>query len=150
MTITHPNKQLMHKAITLAIANAKKGGHAIGAIIVKNGKIISQGVNTVVSDENPTHHAEMNAITNATKKLKSRKLQGCYLYSTYEPCPMCASAAIWARCEGIVYGTSMKNTNEKYHQRILITSEKILSKGDPQLKLHKEFMKKECDRLLKL
>ncbi|MBI2047044.1 nucleoside deaminase, partial [Candidatus Pacearchaeota archaeon] len=72
------------------------------------------------------------------------------LYTTFEPCPMCASACVWARIEGIVYGASMDDKNEKYAQRILIHCEDILKHGTPELKLHKDFMREECKNLLLL
>jgi len=70
-----------------AIEDARKNKHHFGAVIVKNGKIISKAGKRPVSD--PRYHAETQAILKATKKLKSKTLEGCTLYSTCEPCPMC-------------------------------------------------------------
>lgn len=141
----HPNKKIMQKAIDLA-----KNKKAVAAIIVKGNKIISQGSTTVYQTKQPFRHAEVNAIEKASKKLKSYNLSRCWLYSTYEPCPMCASACVWARLEGVVYGANMQDRNDVYTQRILIPCEKILKKGTPRLKLHKDFMRKECKPLLLL
>ena len=84
----------------------------------------------------------------ATKKLKSHKLENCYLYSTFEPCPMCTSACIWAKMKGIIYGANISDANEKYPQRIKIKCSSIIKKGTPKLELYKNFMRKECKELL--
>lgn len=144
----HPNKEMMNIAIELAKENKKRGGLGISAIIVNDSKIISQGTATINTTNDPTSHAEMNAIKEAAKKIKSYKLEKCWLYSTFEPCPMCSSASIWARLEGIVYGANMQDQNEKHPQRILIKCEDILKKGTPKLKLYKEFMREECKKLI--
>ena len=146
----HPNKEIMVKAIELAKKKYKEGGHAVAAIVVKGDDIISKAFTTIRRDNDPTNHAEMNAIRAAAKKLKSYKLEGCWLYTTFEPCPMCSSACVWARIEGIVYGASMNDRNDKYPQRILIRCEDTLKNGTPKLKLHKDFMRKECRELLLL
>jgi len=135
----------MQKAIELA-----KKKSAVACIIVKGDEIISKATTTVIQEKQPFRHAEINAIEKACKKLKSYFLRGCWLYTTFEPCPMCASACVWAKLDGIVYGASMKDRNENYTQRILIPCEKVLKHGTPKLKLHKEFMRKECKQLLLL
>jgi len=143
--MNHPNKEIMNKLIELS-----KEKKVVSAIIVKGDKIISTGFNTVKQDINPVHHAEINAIEDAAKKLKNHKLEGCWLYSFFEPCPMCASAAVWARMEGLVYGASTDDKNKNYTQRVLIRCEKIIENGSPKLKLHKDFMREECKKILLL
>lgn len=145
----HPNKEIMMEAIRLVKEKDKGDGHIIAAIIVKGDEIISKGITTVKEDKDPTKHGEINAIGNAAKKLNSHKLEGCWLYTTFEPCPMCASACIWARMEGIVYGANMDDRNEKYTQRVLIPCEEIIKNGYPKLKLYKNFMRNECKKLMK-
>ena len=141
----NPNKQIMQKIIELA-----KDKKAVASVIVKENKIISQATTTIYQAKQPFRHAEINAIEKACKKFKSFDLSGCWLYTTYEPCPMCASACVWARLEGIVYGASMKDRNKIYVQRILIPCAEVLKHGTPKLKLHKEFMRDECKLLLLL
>jgi len=94
----------MKKAISLAAENVRsqKGG-PFGAVIVKDGQILSLGVNTVTSDNDPTAHAEVNAIREACKRLGSFDLNGCTLYTSCEPCPMCLSAAYWAKVDRIYF-----------------------------------------------
>ncbi|GEM_PF-680120 len=147
----HPNKKIMAKAIKLAIASYKKGGgRAVAAIIVRNNRIIAQAFTTINKNQDPICHAEINAIRAASKKLKSKKLGRCYMYSTFEPCPMCAAAMVWARMEGIVYGANMKDETKKHPQRIKIRCSEIIKKGKPKLKIYPNFMRKECRELLAL
>ena len=140
----------MQKAINLAIINYKEGGLAVAAIITKNDEIISEACTTILRDRDPVCHAEMNAIRSAARKLRSCKLENCYLYTTYEPCPMCASAAIWAKMKGIVYGAAMADRTESHPQRVNISAADIIKKGDPVLELYPEFMREECKKLLTL
>lgn len=95
------------RAIELAEANAASiTGGPFGAVIVKDGQIISEAANTVTVDYDPSAHAEVNAIRKACKKLKNFDLSGCVLYTSCEPCPMCLSASYWAHIDRIVYAAS--------------------------------------------
>jgi len=94
-------ERLKQEYMLLAIAKARKNfkslaGGPFGACIVRHGKLLSVARNTVLK-EDATCHAEINAIRQASKKLKSFDLSGCVVYSTTEPCPMCFSAIHWAR-----------------------------------------------------
>ena len=91
--------------------NYKKGG-PFGAVIVKNGKIISSAHNTVIEKHDATAHAEVNAIRKACKKLKTHDLSGCILYTSAEPCPMCLSAIIWANIKKVYYGNTKEDAAE--------------------------------------
>jgi tRNA(Arg) A34 adenosine deaminase TadA len=91
-------REYMAEAIRIAKENVVSGnGGPFGAVIVKDGEIIARGVNTVTADNDPTAHAEINAIRNAAKQLNSFQLDGCEIYSSCEPCPMCLGAIYWAR-----------------------------------------------------
>ena len=81
-------------------------GGPFGAVIVRDGRIVGEGVNTVTAAHDPTAHAEVNAIRAACKALGTFSLAGCQLYSSCEPCPMCLAAAYWARIDAIYYGAS--------------------------------------------
>lgn len=145
----HPDENIMRQAIKLAKAKYKEGGHAVAAIIVKDDKIISEAFTTIKRDNDPTAHAEMNAIRAASKKL-GEKLLDCYLYTTYEPCPMCSSAAIWAEMKGIVYGASRDDQTKEYPWRVYIPASKVIENGTPKLELYPEFMRNECKKLFTL
>jgi guanine deaminase len=88
----------MARAIALSLENVLQDrGGPFAAVIVKDGKIIAEGANSVTSTIDPTAHAEMVAIRLACKNLKSFDLQGCEIFSSCEPCPMCLGAIYWAR-----------------------------------------------------
>lgn len=94
----------MKQALARAKAAAAAGEVPIGAVIVKDGEIISTGRNMRESKHNALHHAEIIAIDRACKKLKAWRLSGCTLYVTVEPCPMCAGALINSRISRLVFG----------------------------------------------
>src|ERR1035437_1414584 len=109
----HPKKEFMERAIEEAKKSASAGQYALGAIVVNaDGEIIATEHTTLHENNDPTCHAEVNAIRSACSVLKSRYLPGCWLYTTLEPCPMCTSAAIWAKMEGIVYGASKEDAQD--------------------------------------
>ena len=94
----------MSQAILLAIENVeKRNGGPFGAVVVKDGKIIARGYNQVTSLNDPTAHAEVVAIRNACKALNSFQLEGCEIYTSCEPCPMCLGAIYWARPSKVFY-----------------------------------------------
>ena len=100
------DKDFMKIAIELAEENVKNGGGPFGAVIVKDGEIVGKGVNTVTSSNDPTAHAEVNAIRNACKNLSSFQLDDCEIYSSCEPCPMCLGAIYWARPNKLYFAAS--------------------------------------------
>ncbi len=102
----------MQKAIDLSIKNIHNNGGPFGCVIVKNNKIISEGVNSVTKNNDPTAHAEIVAIRNACKKLNTFDLSGCELYTSCEPCPMCLSAIYWSHIDLVYYGNSRENAAE--------------------------------------
>ncbi|HEY3779618.1 MAG TPA: nucleoside deaminase [Fimbriimonadaceae bacterium] len=93
----------MQQAIELAIHNAKVGGGPFGAVVVKEGLVIAQGVNRVTACNDPTAHAEVIAIRLACEVLGSFQLEGCDIYTSCEPCPMCLGAIYWARPRAVYY-----------------------------------------------
>ncbi len=108
----------MNKFMKIAINEAKinennnfKDGGPFGAIIVKNNKIIATAHNTVLENHDPTAHAEINAIRHACKILKTHDLNGCQIYTTCFPCPMCLSAIIWANIKEVYYGNTKEDAN---------------------------------------
>jgi tRNA(Arg) A34 adenosine deaminase TadA len=144
----HPNKEIMQKAIDIAKERARLGSHPIAAIIVKDDKIIAYAYTTTRIDNDPTCHAEMNAIRKAARSLGTRILQDCYLYVTYEPCPMCTAAAVWAKMKGIVFGLPAEEHHPDYPYNFTIRSKDVIDAGTPKLELFPEFMKDECRKLM--
>ena len=104
--------EFMNEANNEALENKKEGfinGGPFGAIIVKDNKIISKAHNTVLKDNDPTAHAEINAIRKACQILNTNNLEGCVIYTTCYPCPMCLSAIIWANIKIIYYGNTKED-----------------------------------------
>jgi tRNA(Arg) A34 adenosine deaminase TadA len=100
------NQEFMKEAIEVSMENIQHGGGPFGAVVVKEGEIIARSGNSVTRDNDPTAHAEVNAIREAAKVLKNHDLSGCVIYSSCEPCPMCLSAIYWARIDRIYYGNN--------------------------------------------
>ena len=102
-----PQKEYMVEAIRLSIEKMQAGfGGPFGAVIVKDGKIIARGFNNVTSSNDPTAHAEVDAIRKACKELGTFQLDDCELYTSCEPCPMCLGAIYWARPKVVYYGNT--------------------------------------------
>ena len=100
-----PNPQFMQQAIQLATDNVTSGrGGPFGCVVVKDGKLIATGANQVTASNDPTAHAEITAIRNACTALGTFVLDGCDVYTSCEPCPMCLAALYWSRCRAIYYG----------------------------------------------
>ncbi len=97
--MTSEYKEYMARAIQLATNNVDKGGGPFGAVVVKNGEIIAESANSVTNDNDPTAHAEINAIRKACEQLSTYDLTGCAIFSSCEPCPMCLGAIYWARLD---------------------------------------------------
>ncbi len=99
------NPEFMRQAIALATDNVTSGrGGPFGAVIVKDGVVIAAEANKVTASNDPTAHAEITAIRAACQALGSFSLEGCELYTSCEPCPMCMAATYWARCKAVFYG----------------------------------------------
>ena len=97
-------EDFMHRAITLGMENVRAGtGGPFAAVIVKDGRVVAEGVNRVTATNDPTAHAEVVAIREACRKLDDFQLAGCDLYTTCEPCPMCLGAIYWARPARVFY-----------------------------------------------
>jgi tRNA(Arg) A34 adenosine deaminase TadA len=140
----HPNKEVMRELISYT-KKFTKYGNAVGALLVKRNKVVAKAVATVEKDQDPTSHAELKVISKACRKNKNYHLDDHYLYSTLEPCPMCASAIVWARIKGVVYGVKNKNI----FGRLNIHSEKIFKTSPEGIVVHSKFMEKECFELSK-
>ncbi|MGC1129362.1 MAG: nucleoside deaminase, partial [Candidatus Acidiferrales bacterium] len=92
----------MARAIELAMDNVRSGrGGPFAAVVVKDGSIVAEGANSVTAANDPTAHAEINAIRNACRKLDLFELRGCEIYTSCEPCPMCLGAIYWARADRV-------------------------------------------------
>jgi tRNA(Arg) A34 adenosine deaminase TadA len=105
-------EDFMRKAIALSVENVQKGGGPFGAVIVKGDEIVATGVNRVTSNCDPTAHAEVSAIREASRKLGTFDLSGCEIYTSCEPCPMCLGAIYWAHLDRMYYGNTKEDAKE--------------------------------------
>lgn len=124
----------MRRAIELSMRNIENNGGPFGAVIVKDGTIIAEGVNRVTSDKDPTAHAEINTIRQACKKLGTFNLSGCEIYTSCEPCPMCLGAIYWARLDKIYYGNDKQDAGKIGFDDAFIYAEIALKPENRQLK----------------
>ena len=100
------DRDFLRQAIDLANRSVDEGGGPFGAVIVRKGLVIGRGNNRVTLDNDPTAHAEVQAIRDACRKEKDFSLSGGVLYASCEPCPMCMAAIYWARIERVVFAAS--------------------------------------------
>ncbi len=102
-------EELMRRAIWLSEESVKNGGGPFGAVIAKDGIIVAEASNSVTIEQDPTAHAEVNAIRMAARALHSFSLSGCEIYTSCEPCPMCLGAIYWAHLDRIYYANHRKD-----------------------------------------
>lgn len=141
------NQRFMQVSMELALEGMKKKGHGpFGAVVVKGSEIIGFGTNQVTSTLDPTAHAEICAIRDASIRLKDFSLKGCEIYTSCEPCPMCLGAIYWARLDKIYYGATRVDAakvnfddHHFYEELKKIPSERII----PMVQM----MRTECMKL---
>ncbi len=125
----------MQLAIDLAKENVRTDfGGPFGAVIVKDGEVIAQAANSVTSTNDPTAHAEVNAIRQACKKLNTFNLSGCEIYASCEPCPMCLSAIYWARIDKVYVAATKKDAADAGFDDEFIYKELDLPENKRQLR----------------
>jgi guanine deaminase len=139
----------MMKAIQLSIKSVNSGTGPFGAVIVKNNKIISEGFNTVTLVNDPTSHAEIAAIRIACKDLNNFSLEGCDLYTTCEPCPMCLSAIYWARIDKVYYANTRSDAQKIDFSDALIYEELNKSIRERKIPMH-QMMRDEALKAFEL
>ncbi len=141
-------RAFMGKAIAVSMEGIGKGNSPFGSCIVKNGKVVAVAHNTVLTKKDATNHAEMNAIRLACRKLRSHELEGCVIYSTTEPCPMCFAAIHWAKISAIVYGTAIADVKRLGFSELTVSDRRMKREGHSKVRIRGGFMRKECLDLL--
>lgn len=149
----------MRSAIAKAHEALAVGNYPLGSVVEKDGKVISSAFTELHTSCDPTAHAELLAIRRAALALDSRDLTGCVLYTTLEPCPMCTSAAIWARMDSIVFGATQSDGVDKARasigsshtwRQIELRCVEVAAHADPPIEVHEGFLRQECVDLLDL
>jgi tRNA(Arg) A34 adenosine deaminase TadA len=133
----------------LALEEAKKGDAPYGAVIVKDNQVVALAHNTVKRDSDPSAHAEINVIRNLTAQLQNPSLEGYTIYTTGEPCPMCATACVWTGISEIVYGASIEDLVSVNQSQINISCEEIIAKSFRKIKVQRGVLRQECLKLFK-
>ena len=123
----------------------------VGCLIVKDETIVAVSGGTIFSPEHDvTGHSEINAIRTACKKLGNHRLHGCWLYTTYEPCPMCMAAICWAQIEGVVYAATQDDRNDRWPVEIHIRAADIIKKAEYKPQLIEAYLRQEALKILEL
>lgn len=138
----------------LALEEAYKGlsrGHGgpFGACIVRGGKVLASGHNRVLKGRNPIWHAEMCAITDATRRLGTYLLEGCEIYSTTEPCVMCFAAINWARIGKVFFGTTVSDVKRLGFNELTISNRTLKRLGRSSVRVVPGFQRDACRELLR-
>jgi len=130
------SKEFMKRAIELSIKSVNSGTGPFGAVLVKDNQIIAEGFNKVTTSNDPTSHAEIVAIRMACKVLNNFNLEGCDLYTTCEPCPMCLSAIYWARINKIYYANTRVDAQKIDFSDAMIYEELNKTIKDRKIPMH--------------
>lgn len=139
----------MRLAIGLSEENVQNGGGPFGAVIAKDGEVVATGVNRVTANNDPTAHAEVSAIREACRKVKNFKLDGCVVYSSCEPCPMCLSALYWAGISKIYYANTKDDAKAIDFDDSFIYEQLSLERGDRSIE-SEQMMRKEAQRAFEM
>jgi len=138
--------KFMREAIRLSLQMMRRGkGGPFGAVVVQGKDIVGRGCNEVTSANDPTAHAEIGAIRDACRRMKTFQLDDCDLYTSCEPCPMCLAAIYWARIRSVFYGNTRKDAARIAFDDELIYREVALPLGRRQLRM-KQLLRKEALR----
>jgi tRNA(Arg) A34 adenosine deaminase TadA len=137
-------ERLMRLAIEEASCSRAEGNKGYGAVVVLGDRILVQAHDTAVTAGDPSRHAEVNAIRAATSTLGTGDLCGAILLSTCEPCPMCASLAVWANVSAIIYGASIAETAAAGRTRIRIDAAEVVEKSPALIEVIGGVLHNEC------
>jgi len=131
----------------VAIEEAKNSDFPYGAVLVKDGKIIAKAGTAGKNSNDPTAHAEMTVIRNVCKELNTTELKDVTLYTTCEPCPMCFTAAWWAKISRIVYGITLQDSSRLSLEELEVSADFLNEKGGNKIKIEKGLMKEDILKL---
>jgi len=140
------NTKFLREAILLSLEKMEAGeGGPFGAVVVREGEIVGRGWNRVPSTNDPTSHAEINAIRNACSHLGTFSLAGCEIYSSCEPCPMCFAAIYWARLDRIYYAATCKDATAAGFDDTPIYEQFALPPGSRSIQMVQDLRQEACE-----
>lgn len=137
----------MAQAIEQARAGVAEGQSPFGAIVVRDGQLVAGGHNEVWHRCDPTAHAEVVAIRNAAAAMKSIDLTGCTMYTTCEPCPMCAAAIHWSRISDVYYGATIADARRAGFNELILAATDVYTMGGSPVRITSGVMQRECAAL---
>jgi tRNA(Arg) A34 adenosine deaminase TadA len=140
-------ENMLRLAIEEARASKQDGNKGYGAVVVLGQEILGKAHDTTVTDQDPSRHAEVNAIRQAVQALGDNNLSGAILFSTCEPCPMCSSLAVWANLTTIVYGVSIEETAKMGKSRIRVSAKEIIERSPVMIEVVGDVLRDECRSL---
>lgn len=123
----------LQAAVELAERSVAEGGGPFGAVVVRDGEIVGRGCNRVTLDNDPSAHAEIQAIRDACGRLQRYSLEGCQLYVSCAPCTMCLSAVYWARLDAVFYAATREAAAEAGFDDLFIAEELARTPENRQL-----------------
>ena len=140
-------EQMMRFALKEASISKSEGNKGYGAVVAFGNRMLGQAHDTAVTEHDPSLHAEVNAIRQAVKTFGDGNLSGAVLFSTCEPCPMCASLAIWANVTTIVYGISIEETAQMGRSRINVSTKELVERSPAMVEIIGDVLREECKTL---
>ncbi len=135
---------MMRRAIAEAQQSRREGNKGYGAVIAVGERVVAQAHDTAVTGHDPSLHAEVNAIRAAVRVMEDSDLCGAVLFSTCEPCPMCAALAVWANLTTVVFGASIAETAARGKARILVPASEIIGRGPALIDIVPGVLASEC------
>ena len=141
------DQRWMNHALALAKKAQALGEVPVGAVLVLNNQLVGEGWNQPIQSSDPTAHAEVNCIRQAALALKTLALNGCTLYSTTEPCPMCLSAIHWAKIDRVVFGATIADAAAAGFCELFVDAKFLAEIGKSPLKVASGLLRDECAAL---
>jgi len=140
-------EDMLRLALEEARLSRQDGNKGYGALVVLGHEVLGKAHDTTVTHQDPSEHAEVNAIRQAVQAREDGNLSGAILFSTCEPCPMCSSLAVWANLTTIVYGTSIEETAKLGKSRIRVSAKEIVEQSSVMVEVIGGVLRKECRSL---
>lgn len=137
----------MLAAVDKARAGIASGQSPFGAVVVRNGELVAGGYNEVWKRTDPTAHAEVVAIQNASRAIRTIDFRGCSMYTTCEPCPMCAAAIHWANFDAVYYGATIDDAKDAGFRELVVSVEELYRQGGSGVRIVSGVMQKQCASL---
>ncbi len=142
--MTQCDNMFMQQAIAVAREGLAAGQTPFGAVIVRGGEVIAKAHNNVWADCDPTAHAEVMAIREASRQLQTVDLSGCEIFSTCEPCPMCFTAIHWAKLPRLVYGASIADAERAGFSELCVSNKQLKDLGGSEIEIVAGFQREAC------